>query len=161
VLIHPDIIDSINQLQGSMPFPEERDIAAAPTPAIKTPCGQPVKPKVPIAETPAEKDFPPSAINTPEEKFSSRKKLFRTIIPITSEKIELRFYDNAQVDGDSIALFLNNRMIFKNIRLNGQKRIRLTLNASELGDDKRIGYGGRESWINTAQYFVYGCHCWG
>jgi len=133
---HPDIIDSINQLQGSMPFPEERDIAAAPTPAIKHPVAT-GKPKVTIAETPAEKDFPPSAINTPEEKFTSRKKIVQTIIPITSEKIELRFYDNAQVDGDSIALFLNNRMIFKNIRLT-DKAYTITLNASELGDDNEL-----------------------
>ena len=38
-------------------------------------------------------------------------------IPLTGDSIELRFYDNAEIDGDSISLFLNNKLIFQHIRL--------------------------------------------
>jgi hypothetical protein len=38
-------------------------------------------------------------------------------IPVAGDSIELRFYDNAEVDGDSISLFLNNQMLFEHIRL--------------------------------------------
>ncbi|MGO8055630.1 hypothetical protein, partial [Rhizobium leguminosarum] len=85
----------------------------------------------------SEKTFSPTSVNTAEEKFKSRKNIVQTIIPITANTIELRFYDNAQVDGDSIALFLNNRMIFKNIRLTDQAYT-IKLNASELEDDNEL-----------------------
>jgi hypothetical protein len=42
---------------------------------------------------------------TIEEEFKIRKKLFATDIPITGDSVELRFYDNAEIDGDSISLF--------------------------------------------------------
>lgn len=131
----PYVIDSINQLQGSMPFPEEKEILAA-----KPPTAEPVtigKPKVSAGNTPAEKEISSSPIKSPEEKFSSRKKVVQTVIPITAKTIELRFYDNAQIDGDSIALFLNNRMIFKNIRLTDQPYT-VKLNASELNEDNEL-----------------------
>ena len=47
----------------------------------------------------------------------TRKKVFTTEIPVTGDSIELRFYDNAQIDGDSISLFLNEKLIFEHIRL--------------------------------------------
>jgi hypothetical protein len=43
--------------------------------------------------------------------------VFATEIPVTGDSIELRFYDNAQIDGDSISLFLNDKLIFEHIRL--------------------------------------------
>ena len=52
-----------------------------------------------------------------EEKFLTRKKTLATVIPLAGDSIELRFYDNAEIDGDSIALFMNNTLVFKNIRL--------------------------------------------
>ena len=55
-----------------------------------------------------------------EQKFVERKKSLATVIPVTADSIELRFYDNAEIDGDSIALFLNNVLLFKNIRLTDQ-----------------------------------------
>ena len=59
------------------------------------------------------------------------------MIPVTANTIELRFYDNAQIDGDSIALFLNNRLLFKNIRLT-DKAYTVKLDASELGNDNEL-----------------------
>jgi hypothetical protein len=52
-----------------------------------------------------------------EEKFIQREKLVTVEIPLTGDSIELRFYDNAEIDGDSISLFLNNKLIFQHIRL--------------------------------------------
>ncbi len=52
-----------------------------------------------------------------EEKFITRGKVIFKEIPVTGDSIELRFYDNAEVDGDSISLFLNDKLIFEHIRL--------------------------------------------
>ena len=39
---------------------------------------------------------------------------------MTGDSIELRFYDNAEIDGDSISLFLNDKLLFSHIRLTAQ-----------------------------------------
>jgi hypothetical protein len=54
---------------------------------------------------------------TIEEEFKIREKIIATDIPITGDSVELSFYDNAEIDGDSISLFLNNKLIFQHIRL--------------------------------------------
>ncbi|MGL6269357.1 MAG: hypothetical protein ACRC2O_15600 [Chitinophagaceae bacterium] len=54
---------------------------------------------------------------TIEEMFVSRKKVLVTEIPVSGDSIELRFYDHAEIDGDSISLFFNNRLLQKNILL--------------------------------------------
>jgi len=72
-----------------------------------------------------------------DEKFKNRKKTLQQVIPITGRTIELRFYDNAQVDGDSIAVYLNNRQLFKNVRLTDQPYT-VKIDASELQDDNEL-----------------------
>lgn len=131
----PYLIDSISQLQGVMPFPEEKEFIAS-TP-VKPEAVERGKPMVVINPPATEKNITPSPVRSPEEKFTSRKKIVQTVIPLTANTIELRFYDNAQVDGDSIALFLNNRMIFKNIRLT-EKAYTIFLNTSELQEDNEL-----------------------
>jgi len=59
----------------------------------------------------------PVTAQTNEQKFSSRKKVLQTVIPIKGDSIELRFYDNAEIDGDSIAVFLNGNMMREHILL--------------------------------------------
>ena len=54
---------------------------------------------------------------TIEEDFKIRQKVIAKEIPLAGDSIELRFYDNAEIDGDSISLFLNNKLIFQHIRL--------------------------------------------
>lgn len=130
---NPRYIDSLSLAQGSMPFPEERELLAskpinkAEEPAIDKP--------IVSATSPAKPERP--AINSNNDKFSSRKKIVQTVIPITAPTIELRFYDNAQVDGDSIALYLNNKMIFEHIRLT-DKAYTIRINASDLGPDNEL-----------------------
>ena len=74
---------------------------------------------------------------TIEEEFKIREKVIATDIPITGDSIELRFYDNAEIDGDSISLFLNNKLIFQHIRLTGAAyTIKLPVN--ELNENNEL-----------------------
>ena len=58
-------------------------------------------------------------------------------IPLEGDSIEFRFYDNAQVDGDSISLFLNNRMIFTHVRLT-DKAYTIRLPVKEMEDQNEL-----------------------
>ena len=74
---------------------------------------------------------------TIEEEFKIREKVIATDIPITGDSIELSFYDNAEIDGDSISLFLNNKLIFQHIRLTAAAyTIKLPVN--ELNDNNEL-----------------------
>ncbi|HEU4472225.1 MAG TPA: hypothetical protein VFR58_14130 [Flavisolibacter sp.] len=103
----PEIIDSVGLIAlrpRSNPAPVAEPVRPAPEPAL-------VIETVPVPAT------PPSRPLTIEEQFITRKKVFVTEIPAEGDSVELRFYDNVQVDGDSISLFLNKKMIFTHIRL--------------------------------------------
>ena len=123
---NPDIINSIAE---NIPRPktneepektiiEERERVIIPTPVQK-----PIEKIAKKTEAPKEKPIPvlktieSVPVPTIEEKFISRKKILIKEIPITGDSIELRFYDNAEIDGDSISLFLNDKLIFQHIRL--------------------------------------------
>ena len=91
---------------------------------------------IPGQETviPLPKPAPPITI---EEKFTIRKKVFTAEIPLTADTIELRFFDNVQVDGDSITLFLNEKLIFTHIRLT-EKPFVIKLAAADLGETNEL-----------------------
>ena len=113
---NPDVIDSIGGLSSLKKTVEEE------TEPNKNPLGNGAIPDEPVQrkeEPVKEKNITiaPAKPQTIEEKFVSRKKVFATEIPVTGDSIELRFYDNAQIDGDSISLFLNDKLIFEHIRL--------------------------------------------
>jgi len=74
---------------------------------------------------------------TIEEKFNSREKVFTKEIPLVGDSIELRFYDNAQVDGDSISLFLNDRLLFSHVRLT-DKPYTVKLGIKELNQSNEL-----------------------
>jgi hypothetical protein len=117
---NPVLIDSISRIALSRKPEPEKPIAKqskqAPviTPAVSktTTVQKPVEVPIVIVSKPAK----PLTI---DEMFSTRKKIFNTEIPVIGDSIELRFYDNAEVDGDSISLFLNGKMIFTHVRLTG------------------------------------------
>ena len=74
---------------------------------------------------------------TIEEEFKIREKVIAADIPLAGDSIELRFYDNAEIDGDSISLFLNNKLLFQHIRLTGSAyTIKLPIN--ELNDNNEL-----------------------
>jgi hypothetical protein len=66
---------------------------------------------------PKQENATPVKERTPEEKFTSRTKILQQVIPLKGDSIELRFYDNGEIDGDSIAFFLNARLIFKHVMI--------------------------------------------
>lgn len=115
----PEIIDSIALIENSKPFvqaePVMQDIKEEIVIAEKKAPKVEVEKKKPIIETEEKLVLQP---NPPiQEKFTQRQKVFIKEIPVTGDSIELRFYDNAEIDGDSISLFLNNQLLKANIRL--------------------------------------------
>ena len=56
-------------------------------------------------------------------KFIERKKTLTTELPLLGDTIELHFYDNAEIDGDSISLFMNNRLVFEHVKLSDKPHI--------------------------------------
>ncbi|HSC40443.1 MAG TPA: hypothetical protein VLD19_21315 [Chitinophagaceae bacterium] len=131
----PVIIDSIAQLTaGLKPWPEEKLMPSAGPPA---PAPQPGQASIaPPAPPPAPEPTTAQTVN--EKKFSTRKKNLQTVIPFNPNKtIELRFYDNAAIDGDSIAIFLNGKLVREHILLGGEPQI-IKLDASQLQDDNEV-----------------------
>ncbi|MBD0376033.1 MAG: hypothetical protein ICV51_10435 [Flavisolibacter sp.] len=119
----PFIIDSVGLIAGIPATKPERPVtpkedvpivvkAKKPGMVVIPPPPQP-RP-VPKEEQTIAKVEKPLTI---EEKFTTRQKVFNLEIPVTGDSIELRFYDNAEIDGDSISLFLNNKLLFQHIRL--------------------------------------------
>jgi hypothetical protein len=150
----PQLIDSVVRLTAQVKIPEEK-APAGTIPSAETPAkagADPVaiapvpvpEPSAPIATTPPPVTTTPGTVSVSPptadivtKKFTTRKNVLQTVIPITSKTIELRFYDNAQVDGDSIALFLNGQLLEKNIRLT-EKAYIITLEASQLQADNEL-----------------------
>jgi len=114
---HPDIIDSV-ALVAYRPQPKTEKVKPAP-PKEKPPVAKKESPRmVAIPPPPVVKKEPVVTVpQTVEEKFTTRKKIFALDIPLQGDSIELRFYDNAEIDGDSISLFLNDKLLFQHIRL--------------------------------------------
>lgn len=125
----PDLIDSIGKLAFNKPLPVEPPAikpAAAPStetitvsaaPQKKTPLPV-IKKAPPVKPLPAPVKAP--VVTAPlnnEQRFTTRSRQLMQEIAVSGDSIELRFYDNAEVDGDSIAIFLNNTMLYEHIRL--------------------------------------------
>ena len=113
---HPDIIDSIS-LVASNPRKTSKPVQAKEPAVVKKGPGMVTIPPVVEKKEPKPEPVIAAKPHTIEEKFTIRKKTFVTEIPIEGDSIELRFYDNAQVDGDSITLFLNDKMMFTHVKL--------------------------------------------
>ncbi len=125
----PEIIDSIALLTQRKPVPGQERPNSLP-PAEPEP-GEEIKiVREPVTAT-------PQIAFTTEQKFSTRKKTFALEIPVRGDSIELRFYDNAQIDGDSISLFLNNKLIFQNILLSDKAYV-IRLDVSTLQEENEL-----------------------
>lgn len=78
------------------------------------------------APTAPKKETPPAVTTKPpviEEKFIQRKKILTTELPLEGDTVEIHFYDNAEIDGDSISLFMNNVLVFEHVRLSDKPHI--------------------------------------
>jgi hypothetical protein len=133
----PELIDSIRSLAVSKPIPAGKLIRSAQEineEPLKHPANDETKklitPPVVTASQPVRQP-------TIEEKFTSRKRVFIKDIPLTGDSLELRFYDNAEVDGDSISLFLNNQLIAEHIRLTEKAHV-IKLSVHELGETNEL-----------------------
>jgi hypothetical protein len=126
----PDVIDSVG-LIAMVPVRVQQPAPQVIEEIQKTP------PPV-IAETKKEPVLVlPPPVQTIEEKFTSRKKVFTKEIPVEGDSVELRFYDNAEIDGDSISLFLNDQLIFSHVRLT-DKAYSIKVPVNELKEDNEL-----------------------
>jgi hypothetical protein len=145
----PELIDSISKVSLSAPRPEAPVIAKADPPRpsrgtvfIPAPPQkeepQVVKESPPVTVTKAPPVITPPLAGPPkpltvEDKFHKREKKLNAEIPVWGDSIELRFYDNAQVDGDSISLFLGDKLLFTHVRLT-DKAYSIKLPVADIGD---------------------------
>lgn len=132
----PDIIDSVALVSFpnaappknyEIPLPSTKIIESQPGPS------NPIVINAPVLKE--EKKATPKNVN--EQRFASREKKLATVIPIVGDSIELRFYDNAVIDGDSISVFLNGRMLFEHVRLD-YKPYTVKLAVNDLQDDNEL-----------------------
>lgn len=143
----PEIIDSISAL-SQRPIVIEEPVAVAPVkkPVVDAtpPVSKKTEEQTPVVvkkQVPKEEAKPvaiePIKAPTIEEKFVSRKKVLVKEIPLEGDSLELRFYDNAEIDGDSISLFLNDKLLFQHIRLTGNA-YSIKLAISELNETNEL-----------------------
>jgi len=132
----PEFIDSIAAIHRTVKQPEI--VAVTPPPVTVQPKREDPKPEPVTVKTtpPVQKDtvqqiaktetpVPPKKETQPliskapaiVEKFIERKKVLTTELPLEGDTIEIHFYDNAEIDGDSISLFMNNKLVFEHVRL--------------------------------------------
>jgi hypothetical protein len=116
----PDYIDSIDRssiASSEPPSATPTNLSPpAPVPVAKAEPTPPVAAPVAIVQ----KTEIPSGIKAPktiEDIFVERKKILVEEIFVSGDSIRLDFYDNAQIDGDSITLFLNGKMIYQHVLL--------------------------------------------
>jgi len=84
-----------------------------------------------------EKNKPAKKTSSNQEKFVSRQNKLQMVIPVTAPVIELRFYDNAAIDGDSIAIFLNGHLLREHILLGSEPQT-IKILAADLQQDNEL-----------------------
>ncbi|MFO0415583.1 MAG: hypothetical protein ACK50E_08000, partial [Bacteroidota bacterium] len=72
-----------------------------------------------------------------QKRFEERKKVLSIDLPLRGDSIEVSFYDNAEIDGDSISLFLNNKILFEHIRLT-EKPYTIKFSVNDLNDENEL-----------------------
>lgn len=131
----PRIIDSV----ALIAFRQKPQVAT-PQPAVVVQ-KPPKRGMVSIPAPPAPKEPEPAIVavvpKTIEEKFVARTPKHFMDIPLRGDSIELRFYDNAEVDGDSISLFLNKQLIFKHIRLTAKPHV-VKLSVADMQEENEL-----------------------
>jgi hypothetical protein len=125
----PSVTPSKSSPTAPVPVPKPETtppvaVAKAEPPPAPVPIPEPEKKNMPATvAAPAaigQKTEIPSGIKAPktiEDIFVERKKILVEEILVSGDSILLDFYDNAEVDGDSITLFLNGKMIHQHVLL--------------------------------------------
>jgi hypothetical protein len=147
---HPEIVDSIekvafntvpgsNDVDLSKPSPSEPIVSSGTVMVARSP-----SPVSAVNEKPLNENreltppvlIPPSK-ETNEERYAKRSRILQHVIPLKGDSIELRFYDNAEIDGDSIAVFLNGHLLKEHILLAEQAYI-MKLAVKDLQQDNEL-----------------------
>lgn len=134
------IIDSVNRIATARNTTPAKPVVIAPV--VEPPVvGPPVAKAPAVAKaTPApaiQKKAEPARTATIDELFTTRQKVFTKEIPVEGDSIQLHFYDNAEVDGDSITIYLNNKMIFTHVRLTANPYV-ITLPVKDLATTNEL-----------------------
>lgn len=126
----PKLVREIARTQGTKPRPEgEAELMARVRGRDEA---EPVKKPV-VEAAPAEPRVEPNV----EEMFTTRKKVLVSEIPVNADSILLRFYDHAEIDGDSIALFLNGKLLHKHVLLTAEP-LEVWIQAKDLNDENEL-----------------------
>jgi hypothetical protein len=135
-VMHPEIVDSIENYAFQPPVQSGSAVQQRPEPDReetatigqsgdsapgKTAMRNPDSPSQTLM--PAESELQKPAEQTNAERLVTREKKLQLVIPVKGDSIELRFYDNAEIDGDSIAVFLNGGLLKEHILLAEQAYI--------------------------------------
>lgn len=129
----PYIIDSIAQLRNTVASKPvvTKNLESTTIKPVLEEAGPPITIKPPAIE----KEAPTATVN--EKRFSNRQKKLATVIPVAGDSVEIRFYDNAVVDGDSIAVFLNGNLLFEHVKLS-YKPYTIKLAVNDLHEDNEL-----------------------
>lgn len=112
--------------------PERPETTGAPSPVSAT-IEKPVQENRQLT-TPV---LAPPSKETNEERYAKRSRKLQHVIPLKGDSIELRFYDNAEIDGDSIAVFLNGHLLKEHILLAEQAYV-MKLAVIDLQQDNEL-----------------------
>jgi hypothetical protein len=115
---NPYLIDSVASIafNGKRAIEEMQPGPTVPVLAPRTAKKEEQQKVLAVVNNPIPANTSPKSL-TSQEKFDTRKKEFSLEIMVAADSIEINFYDNAEIDGDTISIYLDNRLIYPNIRL--------------------------------------------
>lgn len=111
--------NTATQPGSTTPAPQEPVAEALPKPNTTAEPQQPlVTKKQETIQPPVAPAIPPTnGRSAVIEKFKQRKQIPVTELFLLGDTVEVHFYDNAEIDGDSISVFMNGQLTASNIRL--------------------------------------------
>jgi hypothetical protein len=132
----PEIIDSVALIAFKETPPQEVVIQRPKKQLPKAPATGMTSIPMPSEKQMEEKPVVTKPL-TIEEKFVTRESRHVMDIPLHGDSIELRFYDNAEIDGDSISLFINQKLVFQHIFLKAKPYV-VKLAVNELNETNEL-----------------------
>jgi hypothetical protein len=112
--VHLEKVDNPYFTPSVTGTPEPPVAAPAPLPNVRSiPEAQPIPGKNNVSRPPVSAPAP----LTIEERFLQRKKQLVAEFPLLGDTLEIHFYDHAEIDGDSISIFLGDKLWKEHILL--------------------------------------------
>jgi hypothetical protein len=132
----PEIIDSVALIAFKEAPPRDAIVQRPKKQLPKAPSTGMTSIPMPLEKQIEEKPIVTKPL-TIEEKFVTRESRHVMDIPLHGDSIELRFYDNAEIDGDSISLFINQKLVFQHIFLKAKPYV-VKLAVNELNETNEL-----------------------